>query len=286
MVAGSFAFGFALVPLYRRDLRGGRHPRERHAVRAPSHREAGAGAQGDARIHVACGAGQRLRARARDAASWCCSRARLYGGEVPHPQQCLAAAWSRRRCRASRRSPRRSTCSKTECFCFTPQHFGAAEEREFVGAVHRRPGPADAGRPDDARLFVVCAACTEGRGALNELTGPAARRPALSAERTGRPKTMAQAHAAHGGDKYYIPHGSKWPIVGSVALFTTMVGVSSWLNGVHVGPWVFYAGLRDGGVHVLRLVRHRHRREPGRALQRRRRPLVPHGNDVVHHSPR
>ena len=35
---------------------------------------------------------------------------------------------------------------------------------------------------------------------------------------------MAQAHAAHGGDKYYIPHGSKWPIVGSVALFTTMAG--------------------------------------------------------------
>ena len=54
---------------------------------------------------------------------------------------------------------------------------------------------------------------------------------------------MAQAHAAHGGDKYYIPHGSKWPIVGSVALFTTMLGVSAWLNGVHVGPWVFYTGL-------------------------------------------
>jgi len=54
---------------------------------------------------------------------------------------------------------------------------------------------------------------------------------------------MAQSHAAHGGDKYYIPHGSKWPIVGSVALFTTMLGVSSWLNGVQVGPWVFYTGL-------------------------------------------
>jgi cytochrome c oxidase subunit 3 len=54
---------------------------------------------------------------------------------------------------------------------------------------------------------------------------------------------MAQAHAAHGGDKYYIPHGSKWPIVGSVALFTTMLGVASWLNGVQVGPWVFYTGL-------------------------------------------
>jgi cytochrome c oxidase subunit 3 len=53
---------------------------------------------------------------------------------------------------------------------------------------------------------------------------------------------MAQAQAAHGGDKYYIPHGSKWPIVGSVSLFTTMLGVSLWLNGM-IGPWVFYLGL-------------------------------------------
>jgi cytochrome c oxidase subunit 3 len=54
---------------------------------------------------------------------------------------------------------------------------------------------------------------------------------------------MAQAHAANGGDKYYIPHGSKWPIVGSVSLFVTMAGASSWLNGVHAGPWVFCLGL-------------------------------------------
>ena len=54
---------------------------------------------------------------------------------------------------------------------------------------------------------------------------------------------MAQAHAADSGDKYYIPHGSKWPIVGSIALFTTMAGASTWLNGVHAGPWVFSLGL-------------------------------------------
>jgi cytochrome c oxidase subunit III len=53
---------------------------------------------------------------------------------------------------------------------------------------------------------------------------------------------MAQAHAAHGSDKYYIPHGSKWPIVGSLALFTTMLGVSAWLNDF-TGPWVFFLGL-------------------------------------------
>jgi cytochrome c oxidase subunit 3 len=54
---------------------------------------------------------------------------------------------------------------------------------------------------------------------------------------------MAHAQAAHGGDKYYIPHGSKWPVIGAVSLFTTMAGVASWLNGVHIGEIVFYVGL-------------------------------------------
>jgi len=30
--------------------------------------------------------------------------------------------------------------------------------------------------------------------------------------------------------KYYLPHGSPWPIFGSVALFTTMLGAASYLN--------------------------------------------------------
>jgi len=54
---------------------------------------------------------------------------------------------------------------------------------------------------------------------------------------------MAHAHSTHDAGKYYIPHGSKWPIVGSVALFTTMLGVASWLNGVEMGPWVLLVGL-------------------------------------------
>ena len=53
---------------------------------------------------------------------------------------------------------------------------------------------------------------------------------------------MAHAHTAPDAGKYYIPHGSKWPIVGSVALFTTMLGVSSWLNGVNIAPFIFWAG--------------------------------------------
>jgi cytochrome c oxidase subunit 3 len=39
---------------------------------------------------------------------------------------------------------------------------------------------------------------------------------------------MAQAQAT--ADKYYIPHGSPWPIYGSITLFTLMLGAISTLN--------------------------------------------------------
>jgi cytochrome c oxidase subunit 3 len=55
---------------------------------------------------------------------------------------------------------------------------------------------------------------------------------------------MAHAHTTHApADKYYVPHSSPWPIVGSISLFTTMCGVSLWLNQVHAGPWIFTAGI-------------------------------------------
>ena len=54
---------------------------------------------------------------------------------------------------------------------------------------------------------------------------------------------MAQAQAAHGSDKYYIPHGSKWPAVGAVTLFITMLGTAAVLNGSSLGPWIAYLGL-------------------------------------------
>src|SRR5690348_10482444 len=55
---------------------------------------------------------------------------------------------------------------------------------------------------------------------------------------------MADAHTAHAADadKYYIPHGSKWPIIGSVALFTTMLGAACLLNGVSIAPYIFFSG--------------------------------------------
>jgi cytochrome c oxidase subunit 3 len=37
---------------------------------------------------------------------------------------------------------------------------------------------------------------------------------------------MAQAHSG-----YYVPHGSYWPIVGSIGLFTMMAGFANYLNG-------------------------------------------------------
>ena len=40
---------------------------------------------------------------------------------------------------------------------------------------------------------------------------------------------MAQAHAA-AADKYYIPHSSPWPIIGSASLFVLMFGVIAYLN--------------------------------------------------------
>src|ERR1700691_486793 len=40
---------------------------------------------------------------------------------------------------------------------------------------------------------------------------------------------MAQAHAD--AEKYYIPHGSPWPIFGSVTLFTLMSGAIATLDG-------------------------------------------------------
>ena len=53
---------------------------------------------------------------------------------------------------------------------------------------------------------------------------------------------MAHAQTAHDAGKYYIPHGSKWPIVGSVSLFVTMLGAAALLNGVNIAPFIFWTG--------------------------------------------
>ena len=47
---------------------------------------------------------------------------------------------------------------------------------------------------------------------------------------------------SHAEDRYYVPHGSHWPVVGSAGLFFLMVGVSVWLNGADAGFWVMMTG--------------------------------------------
>ena len=47
----------------------------------------------------------------------------------------------------------------------------------------------------------------------------------------------------HAEDRYYVPHGSHWPAVGSAGLFFLMVGVSVWLNGTDSGFWVMMTGV-------------------------------------------
>lgn len=56
---------------------------------------------------------------------------------------------------------------------------------------------------------------------------------------------MAQAHThdQHDSNVYYVPHGSRWPVIASVALFIAMLGFASWLNEASWGRAVFFAGL-------------------------------------------
>ncbi len=56
---------------------------------------------------------------------------------------------------------------------------------------------------------------------------------------------MAQAHThdTHDSNVYFVPHGSRWPVIASVALFIAMFGFASWLNEASWGRAMFFAGL-------------------------------------------
>jgi cytochrome c oxidase subunit 3 len=45
----------------------------------------------------------------------------------------------------------------------------------------------------------------------------------------------ASSHAPY----YFVPHPSKWPIVGSIALTFFGFGLASWVNGAALGPYLF-----------------------------------------------
>ena len=53
---------------------------------------------------------------------------------------------------------------------------------------------------------------------------------------------MAHAHTPD-ANIYFVPHSSRWPFLGSIGLFTTMIGVASWLNEVSWGKPTFFVGL-------------------------------------------
>ena len=48
---------------------------------------------------------------------------------------------------------------------------------------------------------------------------------------------MAQAE-----NSYYVPHGSHWPVTGSIGLFGIMIGAATWLNGSGTGPVILAVG--------------------------------------------
>lgn len=49
--------------------------------------------------------------------------------------------------------------------------------------------------------------------------------------------------AQHAEDSYYVPHGTKWPIVGSVGMIVMLASAASWLNGSATAQWSFWLGL-------------------------------------------
>ncbi|MGH8085484.1 MAG: cytochrome c oxidase subunit 3 [Lysobacter sp.] len=60
---------------------------------------------------------------------------------------------------------------------------------------------------------------------------------------------MAQAHTQD-ANVYFVPHSSRWPFLGSIALFVTMVGFGGWLNDSSWGQATFFIGMA-GMVGVL-----------------------------------
>ncbi len=48
---------------------------------------------------------------------------------------------------------------------------------------------------------------------------------------------------AHAQSDYYVPHGSHWPLVGSIGLTTLLVGFANYLNGAGIGSMMMLVGI-------------------------------------------
>ena len=49
--------------------------------------------------------------------------------------------------------------------------------------------------------------------------------------------------AHHADDHYYVPHGTKWPIIGSLGMIIMLASAAYWVNGSTTAPWTFLAGV-------------------------------------------
>jgi cytochrome c oxidase subunit 3 len=47
----------------------------------------------------------------------------------------------------------------------------------------------------------------------------------------------------HAEGCYYIPHGTKWPIVGSLGMITMLASAANWMNGSPTAQWTFWLGM-------------------------------------------
>lgn len=49
---------------------------------------------------------------------------------------------------------------------------------------------------------------------------------------------------AHQSDNtYYVPHGTKWPIIGSLGMITMLASAAFWMNDSEIAPWTFLVGV-------------------------------------------
>ena len=42
---------------------------------------------------------------------------------------------------------------------------------------------------------------------------------------------------------YYVPHGTRWPIIGSLGMMTILVSAANWMNGSGAARWSFVVGI-------------------------------------------
>ncbi len=268
-VAGSFAFGFALVPLYRVlcQVTGFGDQKQLAAASA-----------------AVAGSGRCGRAPSPSSSSATCRRSAT-GSSAPRRPRCACIrASSTRPSFIARNLTGHDTVAQAvpniapgeavsaastrpQCFCFSPQNFRRGEERDAAGALLRRPRAAGRHRPRHAQLHLLRHP-RHGRRPLARATTQET--PMSHGTRTRRLQQVLHA-ARHARGR----SSARWRC--SRPCWAWPRWLNDWL-----GPEVFALGPGAAGGHVHRLVPHRHRREPAGHLQPARRPLVPHGDDVVH----